>query len=363
MDFLIKNNIIKQNKIIVDIGMFSTKILEVNYSAKKINILAAKLFDNAHVEAEYGFDFEDIARRVCEKISRNGKNDVTVSLPSELTENKIVTIKNKKAKEIPKIIEREHMLFGKVSPITHVEDYAYLGTREETGDTVSYYLISAVQKSIANDLVSAFAEYKLKVKTVLSHVYNQVCLSELFFDEYEQLNRIFIDFGTNSIRVTAFAEGIAVYTRTIDMGFESYVKMIFSSQETAGRPDIIRALNTVGERTGLNLSLYGDIFSVLDKNIYSSCVNETDSMVIRELERIIDLCGANDIDITKIYITGHILNGFKDKLKDIFGVECHYIEFFDNDEKSGKNYALLTGNSGIDSEFTISLGPAIYPFV
>ena len=45
MDFLIKNNIIKQNKLIVDIGMFSTKLLEINYAAKKINVTSAKIFD------------------------------------------------------------------------------------------------------------------------------------------------------------------------------------------------------------------------------------------------------------------------------------------------------------------------------
>ena len=43
------------------------------------------------------------------------------------------------------------MSFGRVNPITHVLDYAFLGKREEQGDSVSYYLISAVQKSVAHD--------------------------------------------------------------------------------------------------------------------------------------------------------------------------------------------------------------------
>ena len=274
MDFLIKNNIIKQNKLIVDIGMFSTKLLEINYAAKKINVTSAKIFDNSRNSDEYELDFENIARRTYEKASGNGRKNVVAVLPTELTENKIITVKNKKEKDIPRIISREHMSFGRVSRITHVVDYAYLGKRIESGDTVMYFLISAVKKSIANDLVSAFAEYKMSVKTIISNIYAQICLSELFFDEYENLNRLFVDFGTNSIRVTAFAEGVAVYTRTIDMGFESYIKTISSSSETAGKSDIVKALNQVGEITGLNDSAYGDVFRYLDKSVYVSCVKE-----------------------------------------------------------------------------------------
>ena len=122
------------------------------------------------------------------------------------------------------------MHFGKVSTITHVVDYAYLGKREEAGDTVRYYLISAVQKSVASDLISAFAEYRMKITTISCGVYNQHCLSELYFNEYEHLNRLFIDFGTKSTRITAFSEGVAVYTRTIDCGFDTYVTKLFESQ-------------------------------------------------------------------------------------------------------------------------------------
>ena len=38
MDILIKNNIIKKNKLIVDVGMYETKVLEVHYEAKKITV-------------------------------------------------------------------------------------------------------------------------------------------------------------------------------------------------------------------------------------------------------------------------------------------------------------------------------------
>ena len=221
MDVLIKNNIIKKNKLIVDIGMYETKVLEAHYESKRITVVSAKTNSSKGIVDENGIDFFELASIIRENFSGSCKRDVSVSLPADLCENKIITIKNKKKSEIPKIIKKEHMTFGRVNPITHIVDYAFLGMREEDGDTVYYYLLSAVQKSIATDLVSSFENHKLKVKTIVSSVYNQICLSEIFFDEYEHLNRLIVDFGSNSTRITAFSEGMAVYTRSIDIGFNS----------------------------------------------------------------------------------------------------------------------------------------------
>ena len=42
MDLLIKNNIMKRNKIIVDVGTHTTKILDVHYASKEIYVKEAK---------------------------------------------------------------------------------------------------------------------------------------------------------------------------------------------------------------------------------------------------------------------------------------------------------------------------------
>lgn len=213
MDALIKNNVIKKDKVIVDIGKYSTKILEVHYASKEAIVKSSKLVETCYDDETDNINYDDLARKVDERAKVKGRKDISVSLPAEITENKIITIKNKKESDIPKIIKNEYSSFGKVSPITHVVDYAFLGKREEQGDTVFYCLISAIHKSIANELVEAFANKGLRVKTIVSSIYTQICLSELYFDEYENLNRIFADIGADSMRVTAFADGIPVYTK------------------------------------------------------------------------------------------------------------------------------------------------------
>jgi len=363
LDALIKNNIIKKNKLIVDIGMYETKVLEAHYEAKKITIVSAKTIESKGIVDENGIDFSGLASRIDEEFSGSCRRDVSVSLPSELCENKIITLKNKKKSEIPKIIKKDYMTFGRVNPITHIVDYAFLGVREEEGDTAYYYLLSAVQKSIAADLVSSFDKYKLKVKTIVSSVYNQICLSEIFFDEYEHLNRLFVDFGTNSTRVTAFSEGMAVYTRNIDVGFNSYIKTLFSAQETAGKPEIVNALTNVGEHTELSDGIIGRFFKELSVEVYKNGVNEVDTYTINDISRVIDLCSKNELTVSKIYYTGNALRGFDKKLGDKLNVMVEKVVFHSLDKKNGKGYTLEIDDISFSQSYTNALGLCIYPML
>lgn len=363
MDALIKNNVIKKNKLIVDIGMYETKVVEAHYEAKKITVVSAKTIGSKGIVDENGINFSELALRISKEFAGSCKKDVSVSLPSEFCENKIITIKNKKKSEIPKVIKKEHMSFGRVNPITHIVDYAFLGVREEEGDTVYYYLLSAVHKSVAAELVAGFDKYKLKVKTIVSSVYNQICLSEIFFDEYEHLNRLFVDFGTNTTRITAFSEGMAVYTRSIDVGFNSYIKSLFASQETAGKPEIINALTNVGEYIGLSEAIIGKYFKELDLEVYKTCLNEVDGYMVNDISRVIDLCSKNELVVSKIYCTGSALRGFEKNLGERLDVEVENVAFRPLEEKQGKGYVLEIDDIDFSQSYTNALGLCIYPML
>lgn len=363
LDVLIKNNIIKKNKLIVDIGMYETKVLEAHYEAKKVTIIAARTINSKGIIDETGIDFYELASRIDEERYGSAKKDVSVSLPAEMCESKIITIKNKKKSEIPKIIKKDYSTFGRANPITHIVDYAFLGMREEDGDTVYYYLLSAVQKSIASELVSGFNTHKLRVRTIVSSVYNQICLSEMFFDEYEHLNRLFVDFGTNTTRITAFLEGMAVYTRNIDIGINTYIRSIFSAQEKAGKPEIIRALASVGEYTDMSGKISSEVFKDLSLDVYKRCVKEVDDYAINDISRVIDLCLKNDITVSKIYFTGNIIKGFEKKVGDILDIEVEKVLFTSMDEKDGKGYVLEIDDIDFSKSYVNALGLCIYPMI
>lgn len=363
MDALIKNNIIKKNKLIVDIGMYETKVLEAHYEAKIVTVISAKTINSKGIVDENGINFSELASRIADEFSGSCRRDVSVSLPSEMCESKIVTIKNRKKSEIPKIIKKDYMSFGRANPITHVVDYAFLGKREEDGDTVYYYLLSAVQKSVATDLVAGFLKHKLKVKTIVSGIYNQICLSEVFFDEYEHLNRLFVDFGTNTTRITAFSEGMAVYTRSIDMGYNSYINSLFSAQERAGKPEIIRVLSNVGEYIGMASNPANDYFGLLSSDVYKRCVNEIDDYTINDISRVVDLCTKNDLLISKIYYTGNVLKGFDDKIGERLDMIVEKVNFHSLDDKEGKGYILEIDDIEFSGAYSNALGLCIYPML
>lgn len=363
MDILIKNNVIKKNKFVVDIGMYATKILQVHYAAKKAEVLDAKSILYKGMTDDGKFNFTDLAKKIDAEISGQGRNDVAVSLPAELCECKIITIKNRKESEIPKIIKKDYSTFGRANPVTHVVDFSFIGKREEDGDTVYYYFLSAVHKSIAADLIAAFSKYKLRVKTIVSSTYNQICLSELYFDEYEHLNRLFVDFGTNTTRITAFSEGMAVYTRTIELGFNSYARSLFDVQEKAGKPEIIRVLTNVGEYTDLSDNLIGAYFRELDKDMYRKCLDEVDNYIIGDISRVIDLCENNDFAVSKIYYTGYVLKGFEKKLTDRLNIEMQQIAFSSYDKKVCKGYILEIEDAQLDEGYSNALGLCISPYI
>lgn len=362
MDLLIKNNIMKRNKIIVDVGTHTTKILDVHYASKEIYIKEANDFESNFVIVENGLDCDELARKVDMFASGSGRKDISITLPDFLVESKIVQIKNKKESEIDKIIKNDYMHFGKVSPITHVIDYAFLGKREESGDTVRYYLISAVQKSVVSELVNAFDEHRMKITTVSCGVYNQYCLSELYYNEYEHLNRLLIDFGTKNIRITAFSQGVAVYTRTIEYGFDTYVTKLFESQDYAGKPDICEMLYSVGEKVSDAEKKSNDKFVLIDNEEYLETIKLVDGRICNEIKRVIDLCVNNDVVVSKIYYTGFVINGFEEVLEKETGIECEKISFSVCDEKTGRGYIVFTEEE-LGIKYSNALGMAIYPML
>ena len=118
MDALIKNNIIKKNKLAVDIGTYAARVLEIHYAAKKVTVTASKEINSKDYTDCGEISFSLFAAKIDAEMSGQGRGDVMVSVPGDLCENKIITVKNKKESEIPKIIKKDYMTFGRVNPVS-----------------------------------------------------------------------------------------------------------------------------------------------------------------------------------------------------------------------------------------------------
>lgn len=355
-DKLLKNNIITADKAVIDIGTNTTKILSVHYTAKEIEIDDAEIVSSGAMNA---FNFVKFANRINTVLKGKKRKDIILSLPSNMTESKIVSVKNKNSKDTEKAIEKHCKSFGRTSPLTHVVNSVRLGKREEQGDTVTYYLISAVPKTTINEFIEAFADLGMKITRVVSSQYNQICLSKVYSDEYENTNRIFVDFGHKESRVTVFADNIAVYSRTINVGFLSYVDKIFKAQDTAGMKDVIYALLNVGEEKEKDTKKF--LFGIED--IYFEGIKEINQNFFSEFSRILDMCSNNDIDITKVYVSGYILDGFIKNFSKEIGIRCESVNF--DDGKKARNGIVLDidTEAELEERYSNAIGLAFCPLL
>ena len=95
-DNLLKNNIIKADKAVIDIGSNTTKILSVHYTAKEIVVEDAEIVSSGGMNV---FNFVKFANRINSVLKGKKRKDIILSLPSNMTESKIVSVKNKNGKE------------------------------------------------------------------------------------------------------------------------------------------------------------------------------------------------------------------------------------------------------------------------
>ena len=90
-DNLLKNNIIKADKAVIDIGSNTTKILSVHYTAKEIVVEDAEIVSSGGMNV---FNFVKFANRINTVLKGKKRKDIVLSLPSNMTESKIVSVKN-----------------------------------------------------------------------------------------------------------------------------------------------------------------------------------------------------------------------------------------------------------------------------
>lgn len=311
MDALVKRNIIKKSKVIVDIGSKCTKLLEVSYTAKRI------LVTGTHkIESESFFDGKTLKHdKLVYSIKRLMKNrkipELSVSLPADMVDFKIIGIKNKKPSEHGMHIDEEHSTFGKVNAHTHELDYGYLGVRELNDDSFYHCLLATVNKREVTELTKTFLKKGLKLTTVSFPVYDLICLSQIFAMDCDHRNKLLIDYGTSGTRIVAISDNVPIYARNINLSFE-------------------------------NIHFDNDITNQLEN----------------EIVRVLEFCESNGLPVSKIIWGDCPASNFEERFqsKDIVVEKA---DFRFNKVAYGKAFTMQITASDIDSSYNNALGLAI----
>lgn len=351
MDLLVKRNVIKKNKLIIDMGRKYTKILSVHYEKGRVTIHSKCQLDTAACYLDNGqLDFSNIVRRIDTALSENHiskKYEISLSLPSQIVVQKVVTVKNIRPKELDKYIRKEYATLGRANAVSHEISWSYLGSREISGETVQYCMIAAVSKAQLLPLLQEFDKRKLKVTTVSCPVNNLAQLSALFENDYTHPNKMLLDFGASETRLVIASGGMTVYVRTIEICFETFVKSLFNAfGGTIGIPDIIDIL--------LDKTPY--LGELHDKEAFYAVVEKLRIDFQNELIRVIRMCDEEGISITKIICCSPVL---KELIDSFEGIEVEYFQLNPDETAAGNNYIVHPPEDGLENGYCSALGLAV----
>ena len=220
MDFLIKNNIVKRAKVIVDIGHKYIKLLGVKYENKHAVVSCCGKVDSSNIFFNGEISVQELTKSVASFIRTNRLRNcgISLSLPSDIVISKIIEVRNIRLKDLDRHIKTEHYSVNRVNPLTHIIDWTYLGKREQNGDTIHYCLLCAAAKSTLMPVLAEFENRNLKIRTISSTFNDQIHFADLFHNDYENPSKLFIDFGQYGTRVIVFIQGVPVYCREIRYG-------------------------------------------------------------------------------------------------------------------------------------------------
>ncbi len=356
MDLLVKQNIIKKNKVVIDIGEKYAKILFVNYEKGKVTIQSSYKVDVSSCFVEGNLtEVKELVRKIYNAINRKQLTkaiEISISVPSYMVTQKIVPIKNTREKDIDKHIIKEYIKLGKVSPATHYIDWAYLGQREENGETINYCMISATPKTQITPMLEEFESRKLKVTMISFPEYNLISLSDLFCSDYENTVKMLIDFGMSSTRIIVVCDGACIYSREIEIGFNTFVGRLFSTFSNLGIPEILNILTEIGvDRTAFLPEVY-------DKNEFFDIVEEIIKTFQNEIIRIIQLCEEDNISISKIVCISSIVDGMLDFFKNN-GMAVETFKISEESNLTGTGYRVISDDNQLDESFGSAIGLCI----
>lgn len=355
MDLLVKKNIIKKNKVIIDIGHKYIKLLGVTYANNKITVTGSYIIDAVPFFFEEELiNYREIVRQINDVINRKKlirHGEISLSIPSNMVEYRIGSAKNIKLSELGKII-KSNIGLNKVNEITHNIDWSYLGQAEKNSDTQTYYLVAAVNKSVLTPLINEFENKNLRVTTVSFSQNNIIGFSEIFGSDFDNPNKLYLDFGMNDTNVIVESSGTAIYSRTIDIGFNTFVDKVFSTCEGVSIPEIIELIRTVG------IKKENYPVAVVNEENYFEAMERINLQWQNEIIRIIRLCENEGVEISKIVCVNTPLLGQLDSFTEN-DITVDYFPPEETTEFSCAGYSINLDESEDYSNFGNSIGLAM----
>ncbi len=305
MDFLLKYNVTKKSRLIIDVGRRYIKLMSVDYAGGE-----ARITETYKTDAYSAYNMEGwlilsaLAKIVNEIVNVKKavpKADIRLSLPSDAVKYKVGAAKNIKPTELDKYV-RDNLGLQRVSTETHNIDKTYLGKKELNGDTLLYYMGGAAEKSFAAEVVFAFGKYDLHISGLSFSMADMTLLAGLLETDAEP-NKVYIDFGAAATNIAVESVGTVIYCREIDIGFFSFTKRI--SDATGISRAEVADLILEGQEP--------DNEDILEtwREVYTECVEDWQ----QEVARILNMMDDDGVLVTRAVLLNPLLPQMDERMR------------------------------------------------
>lgn len=353
MDMLIRNQFLKKNKIVIDIGHKKTKVLGVKYSGGNINITGTYIFDSSAFfqNSEELTDIKGFVAMIDDLVNKQQyiqKGDILISFPSGMFDYRIIKLENVRDKDIKKRMEIENANWTKYNTNSHIIGWSLLGKRSINSEIVQYVIQTAVKKNIANAFSKEFENKGMKLTGITTSVDSTINFSQLYINDFEHSTKLLIDVGINHTQFILLNQDCIIDIRDIEFGFNSFIGELLMKCNI-GIDMIIKLLN--GE---------SGIYE-LDDDEREKFIEVRNRLIMYfsdELRRTYDKCDAENVTITKIIVIGDYIKGIFDNLEDIV-IENPYFE--EGEEYECENFNMVFDKTVYTPpQFCAALGTAIH---
>lgn len=324
----LKMNVTSDHFLVIDIGSFSTKIMEVKrkkklYSIEKtwsINEMA-KFYKNKTIVSPNG-----IVEKIMEVIRfENIKaKKIYLVFSTHKLQNKIVTLPKVEAKEIKSFVDLElQKQFPDANKLTDIIDYMPLGEFIKDSTVHTMTLISVIPNIESETIVKEFSKHKLSVTVIdvdlhlmgnisrLNHIKEMqkvnegISIQDTNQDEDSNgiiaLDTAIFEIGNETSNIVFTHNGVPIFTRSLTFGMSTIIKSIQNVLEVSIK-DAEWFLEEKGLKTEKDISRGEER---IDARFYNEVVESNMGNSLNEVFRSLQYVSSNfNVNIDKIIIVG-----------------------------------------------------------
>lgn len=337
-------------RILIDVGHKITKIMTASWKNANITVEACCQIDSSRWFSSGALtDIRAMADDIADVVYIKKyvpAAEIAVALPSDLGYYAMLTIENTSKRNLKEKVLREMKSISEskgISSTNTVLDWSYTGKSVlNQTQTTTYVHMSTVPKVIVDSILREFKRVKMSVKNITTSVQALIDVSMLYCGDYAHINKMYIDFGAETIKIAVQSEGAVIDLRECAVGYSMIVDGL--KKYGISERDAVSVLLGVKRPNDVNLT-DEDVAIVVDNVL---------SIIKREIKSVVEEYETKNKSITKIIQLKHFSDGSNDIYSFLY--QDMKIETVDTANIANSGYMVSSKNQSVTEAYNGCIG-------